>query len=357
MSGKSGRWVGGVSAVLVLGVGVLALAPAAARAADHRDASITKTNGQLDINDVYAFQSPSNASHTVLITTVVPFSGVFNLPLFSSTGTYDINIDNTGDLVPDVTFRFGFSAPNRLGVQKVAVQLIKHGGAQMLAQGLTGNIMSAAQGVTVTASLFSDPFFFDFNAFERFLVSGSPNEFCGKGMIPANDFFLPLNTMALVLDVPTSLLLAASKNPMIGVWATTYDATGKQFDRMGRPAVNTALILNSAMKNVFNAGMPSTDVANFTTTLVAQLMAYGNGSSSAGIASVLLPDVLTFNTSSTAGFLNGRQLADDVIDIEFGVFLAHYPAGAITTDCIGKHTDYRSQFPYLGIPHMVAPSP
>ena len=43
-----------------------------ARAADHLDAPILVGNGQLDINDVYAFQSPSNADNTVLIMTVNP---------------------------------------------------------------------------------------------------------------------------------------------------------------------------------------------------------------------------------------------------------------------------------------------
>ena len=37
---------------------------------------------------------------------------------------------------------------------------------------------------------------------------------------------------------------------------------------------------------------------------------------------VLLPDVLTFDQSSTDGFLNGRQLADDVIDAELGLLLS-----------------------------------
>jgi hypothetical protein len=35
-----------------------------------------------------------------------------------------------------------------------------------------------------------------------------------------------------------------------------------------------------------------------------------------GLAHFLLPDILTYDTSSPAGFLNGRQLPDDVIDAE-----------------------------------------
>ena len=68
---------------------------------------------------------------------------------------------------------------------------------------------------------------------------------------------------------------------------------------------------------------------------------------------ILLPDILTFDPSSSAGFgtpanltLNGRKLDDDVIDTE----LAIVSKGAVTTDGVGAHTDLLSVFPYLGTP-------
>jgi hypothetical protein len=353
------------SAWAVLVLSGLAFAPGAARAADHRDAPGTKANGALDINDVYAFQSPTNAKNTVLITTVVPLAGVFNLPVFSATGFYDINVDNNGDHVADLTFRFAFSAANRLGVQKVAVQLITSHSTQLIAQDLTGNIIHATQGVTAAASLFDDPFFFDLLAFDRFLVSGNPNEFCGQnGVNPTNDFFKGLNTLALVLEVPSTLLLAASGSTMIAVWARTLDASGTQIDRMGRPAINTALI-PPAMKNAFNAGSPSTDVFNFgglTGPVMSTLVALGNSAATAtALTGVLLPDVLTFDTSSSAGFLNGRRLPDDVIDAEFGLILANYKFHGvltpITTDCVGNDSTFLPHFPYLGVPNPVNGQP
>jgi len=65
------------------------------------------------------------------------------------------------------------------------------------------------------------------------------------------------------------------------------------------------------------------------------------------IAEILLPDILTYDFSSSAGFLNGRKLADDVIDTE----LALVTNGGLKTDKVGPHTDYLSTFPYLGTPH------
>jgi hypothetical protein len=66
-----------------------------------------------------------------------------------------------------------------------------------------------------------------------------------------------------------------------------------------------------------------------------------------GLAHVLLPDILTFDTSSAAGFLNGRQLADDVIDAELNLITN----GGLTTDCIGNDSTFLSGFPYVGDPN------
>ena len=48
-----------------------------ALAADHLDAPVLRAPGQggRDINDVYAFQSPTNPANSVLVMTVNPFAG------------------------------------------------------------------------------------------------------------------------------------------------------------------------------------------------------------------------------------------------------------------------------------------
>ena len=66
------------------------------------------------------------------------------------------------------------------------------------------------------------------------------------------------------------------------------------------------------------------------------------------IARILLPDILTFDYSSTAGYLNGRRLQDDVIDISLNLATN----GSVTSDGVGPHTDYLADFPYLGKPHV-----
>jgi hypothetical protein len=65
-------------------------------------------------------------------------------------------------------------------------------------------------------------------------------------------------------------------------------------------------------------------------------------------AEMLLPDILSFDYSSPAGFWNGRRLQDDVIDVMLNL-VTH---AQCNSDGVGPHTDYLSEFPYLGQPHL-----
>ena len=77
------------------------------------------------------------------------------------------------------------------------------------------------------------------------------------------------------------------------------------------------------------------------------LPSYSAGQKS-GIASVLLPDTLTVKLGSSAGFLNGRKLADDVIDAEFSLLTN----GNITSDGVNANDKaFRAGFPFLAAPH------
>ena len=114
---------------------------------------------------------------------------------------------------------------------------------------------------------------------------------------------------------------------------------------MGRPAINT-VFNHGEDKNRFNAGDPVNDWRDFGASFVSTLTALGAADPD-GLAHVLLPDILTYDTSSSAGFLNGRQLPDDVIDAELNLITN----GGLTTDCIGNDSTFLSSFPYLGSPN------
>ena len=90
------------------------------------------------------------------------------------------------------------------------------------------------------------------------------------------------------------------------------------------------------------------DLVALTGDVVDTLLSLGNSQARAdALANILLPDILTYDTSSSAGFLNGRKLTDDVIDAELGLITNN----AVTTDCVNNDSTFLSGFPYLGKPN------
>ncbi len=351
----------GVAAVTV----VLAAAPLIGRGADHLDApGLTSPEGLMtaDINDVYVFQG-SDPGRTVIAMTTHPAAGAISPTRYATDTRYVLNVDNTGDAIQDLAYVMDFSGKKK----KQHWELTRYTGDQarslnkgkMVAAGRTGKI-EKAKGTKVFAGLRSDPFFFDLAAF-RDDVLGQPQgrDFCDQPGPAGVDFFATLNTNGIVIEQADPKL-----GTNIGVWATTVNGGG-QIDRMGRPAINT--VFNSGNdKNVFNASRPRDDDAGFGDNVESVLATFSaldtEGAYSAGeldtLRMVLLPDVVTYDTSTTAaGPLNGRALADDVIDAELNITTGGYPfggrdaMGAIPSDCVGPHTDYMSAFPYLGAPH------
>lgn len=68
--------------------------PSSTQAADHGDAPLISSFGDLDVNDLYAFQSPSDPTSTVLIMTINPFAGVASGTEFSTSAEYEFLVDN-----------------------------------------------------------------------------------------------------------------------------------------------------------------------------------------------------------------------------------------------------------------------
>jgi hypothetical protein len=288
---------------------------------------------------VYAFQSPSNPENTVLVMGVNPLAGVQNNGTFHPHAAYEFKIDSNGDAKEDYTFRLSFSQPNEALVQRVTLTGL--GGKGSSVSGKTDENISFGDSGMLRAGVMDDPFFFDLNGFLAL-------DFCSPGETRPN-FFNGLNISAIVLEVPSDVF--GSNN--IGVWArTTLD--GNQIDRMGRPAINTVFIPNNPLeptgsepsqKNKFNAANPRGDQKNFRGEVVDTLnIFYGAGNPTVdALADILLPDILTIDTSNPAGFLNGRGLADDVIDAEYALVTN----GAVTTDCVENDSDFSNSFPYL----------
>ncbi len=353
-----------IASALVLSLGAV---PLLSMGADHLDAPGTMSpsgRNDGDINDVYVFEA-KDPSRTVLAMTTHPAAGAISPLEYATDIAYRLNVDRNGDAEADVVYRVRFGPANDHGVQKYRISRRRGDDeSQLIGTGRTGSSTSLTGGGRAFAGLRSDPFFFDLAAFQG-SVLGAPNgrSFCDqKGGTEGIDFFESLNTNAIVLEVADSKL-----GSHIGVWATTSTGSdvSDRIDRMGRPAINT--VFNSGEdKNAFNHGRPARDVARFTSNVKSVLATFSaldtDGAYSImelnTLAGVLLPDMVTYDTSTSAvGPLNGRALMDDVIDAELNIVTGGFPFpgrdgdGAIGSDCVDAHTDYLGNFPYLGQPH------
>lgn len=302
------------------------------RAADHGDAPGIRLDGRKDINDVYAFQSPADPNNVVLIMTVSPLAGTLSPVDFATKSRYEFNVDTDGDAIENAGFRFTFGKPDATGVQAVSMKTFGLGIAKV--KGTTGADVALVGGGQFRAGLFDDPFFFDLVGFRDGL------NFSASTSV---DFFRGFNTLAIVLEIPSAAFGAVTT---LGVWAAVK--APKQVDRTGLPAINTVLI-PGALKDAFNRGQPSDDRADFGAAARARLMALGNDAmTSATLADALLPDILVIDVTNPGGFLNGRRLVDDVIDIELNLV----SGGAITTDFVDANdVPFPPTFPYLAPPH------
>lgn len=401
---------------IAIGVLAVALGPLLARLvlADSRDGPIllnTVTHGREDVGEVYVFRSPLNSSNTVFIATINPFAGNVTPASFDESLYFDIRIDTTGDGIEDLVFRTNFGPPDGNGVQDVKLRVIPSLGFQtaVIASGRTGASSPTGQdipivgGGTFRAGVHDNPYFFDQGAFETLESTGA-----GFPRAPgtAHNFFGPNgNTLAIIIEIPSARLRFPSTNPnkIIGVWARS-ERDGTQLDREARPLVNAALIPASPRshltrgerRDAFNTGLPRNDRAaaplGFRDDMIFVLTdptgIFKRNSNDAGfLADTFLPDMLMFQIGNPGGYGtlvggagspgffgtgpfaggqvlgNGRQLRDDVVDINFPLLTN----GAIFTDNVGddnglKVTDgsvdpvsmqtRAKTFPYIGLANV-----
>src|SRR5262249_45075583 len=124
--------------------------------------------------------------------------------------------------------------------------------------------------------------------------------------------------LALAAGVALAVLAAGCNDD------SSTSLTWTRADRMGIPAINTALI-GAADKTRFNDGDPTSDAATFgplvtnniTATRAAVDAVLGAtedspGISAAALSAFVIPDIVTIDLSAPVQFPNGRRLQDDV---------------------------------------------
>jgi uncharacterized protein DUF4331 len=371
--------------LLVLALVGLSLVAASAMqrvgAADHLDAPTVKSDHRIDINDVYVFQG-ANPANTVLVMTTNVNAGILSGTSFRPGALYEFKIDNTGDAIEDVAYRIKFGDVRGNGSQQIHVQRANGagnpasgGGGKQLATGSTGQMLNVAGGGMAWAGLADDPFFFDlvgFSAFKSAALAAVPGGLTGAELAsalgnicnPGSNFFAGFDATAIVLEVPDAALDGNNASGVINVWGETAIEEGgalTQVERMGLPTINTVFNHTDPAKEAYNRANPAGDPAlvggniSFLVSAIVgaaeELGAYGPGgidqaAYGAAIADALTPDVLTYDTDTSADFtaLNGRGLNDDVINVAYSAV----SAGVLTSDCVAEDNTLSGSFPYLG---------
>jgi len=327
-------------------------------AADHAEATLVAGDPGADLADVFAFLDPNDNSKVVLALDVEGFvvpSELLNLSFFAPDVTYRIEIENTGDAVPDKSLDVTFS-PQTSRSQPQTATIKLPNGATFTAPTTVQTLNASAKPFVVTtdpssgasffAGLTDDPFFFDIVGFNRFVSSvlaGTPDP---TQLQRGRDSFAGYNIHMIAIEVPASMLRGTNGN-IIGIDGVTLRSkqshrdddgeirtNGKfvQVDRMGNPAVNTALI-PFPRKNEYNAATPIDDAnLRFAGDIVGTLTALGTNQTNINIlanVAVLHGDYLRLDLSRAnaslgvgqhvtdagyVGYPNGRRPGDDTID-------------------------------------------
>lgn len=316
---------------------------------------------RLDLCDLYAFESPADASRTVLILNANPQADFLH-----PGAIYRLAVDNDGDLRNDIAFSFVFSEPSD-GRQTVDVYLATGEEAEQpeavgaklfdaveVSFGKTPDIHTSGD-ITFFAGARSDAFFFDFDGVkELFDTSGGRNftapHLGDRSPWKGVDSNSAANVCSMVVEMPTSALGA---NPDIRIWgrcSVRRDGELLHVDRAGHPSVSSFFNTDDT-KEEYNASLPVNDRERWTDMFVHLLGHTGGYTRDEAIAAIddegTLPDMLTYDPAKPATYPNGRVFTDDVIDYR----LAFLTKGECPPTGLSPHTDTLSEFPYLGTPH------
>lgn len=217
-------------AVSVAGIGTLL-------ASDHQDTPEVELNPRMDINDVYAFPGSTSDRVALVLTTSSPLAGTN--ASFDPDLLYQIKIDNTGDAKEDLVFQITFDK-GALTAQQVSVRgpvaPVTVGTATTQATtgtvttGNVGSMLGSATGIQVYTGVRGDPFFIDLEQFFKILPDRRPSTgplstpstaTASAFRSPGVDLLAPFNCLAIVIEVPKSMLTSSTAtDAKVGVWAT-----------------------------------------------------------------------------------------------------------------------------------------
>ncbi len=189
----------------ILFTAILAAAALPVSAADHRDGPLATGDPAADLNDIYLFVNPNDATELVVISTYFPAANANSR--FSDVVQYRTFFDNGATGGRDTmtcTFTEGgsrFSCSNTSGSLSASGPL---------------NSTATNGNLRVFAGLRDDPFFFDVDAFNRTRAAVAPR-FTNPGV----NGFGAFNTLVVAFGIKSTALTGAGANPIVRVWGST----------------------------------------------------------------------------------------------------------------------------------------
>lgn len=341
----------------------------------HFDTPTAREDPRINVCDFYLFRG--RPGFTVMAMTVNPNAGQSGPDTFREEGLYAFRFDLDGDAREELSFKVRFGAvfhsddedhahAQTFEVRRASGPTATSGtDGELIAAGQTGRVVEAESGVKAFAGLAPDLFAGDAKALGEFRTAFfDKGTFHPEAFQNRKNFFGGRNVTVIVLEVPMALI----GKGLVHGWATASlhgHAPEVQVSRWGLPLITNIFMPDPAMREAFNRAAPAEDVSRFSARIAdvaAKLTRLaGSATDPTGygkmLAQKLCPVTLPYELDTEACFtvdrLNGRGLADDVMDVIL-TLATHTP---LSDGVAPDRSRMRDEFPYFGEPFATPPRP
>ncbi|MCT4712786.1 DUF4331 domain-containing protein [Enterobacteriaceae bacterium H11S18] len=323
-------------------------------ASQHFDSAGENTDPRIIQLDNYVFQS-SLVDATSFIMDVNPAPKNAPDGVFKPGVLYNIHIANDAEFKTGQTFSLMFNNNGEYTVYRLAAPDAPVGEkGQPIGTGELNKKTALAEGVRVWAGVVKDPFFANSQGVERLQQQLSKGTYDPAIWASAKrkNSFSGRKCAAIVLDVPNKLL-----GKTVNVFMTTAvpkDSSWEQVQYSALPLLSYFMFDdNKTLKSEHNRSRPGNmqDMSKYVSARVAHTSSVTNSQKDPQaygdrVASMLVPDVITYYTWTaarfTAGAINGRSLSDDAMSEMLTLLLGEPVDQRVTNKKMYTH-----YFPYL----------
>jgi hypothetical protein len=305
----------------------------------HFDTKRAKNDPSMNICDTYVFNGLPG--HTVMAMTINADAGISapdTLPLESM---YTFRFDANNDAREEVLFKFRFGQAQHVNgdershvqpfqVRRAEGDLIKGDSGDLLIKGETGKIATTLPSIRAFVRVVPELWAADAIAFFNLLkIFYEEDSFEGNVFLHQKNFFRNRNVMALVLEVPNSLIGTST----VHLWSTGSlygHAPEIHICRWGPPVFTRLYLSDPIMPDLVdkvhasspadNSALFADAVAHFTSRLAARAGSTADPEQYGKlIAARLWPVRLPYELGTEAAFglsdFNSRPLATDAYDV------------------------------------------